>query len=183
MKNIQAFTLIELLVVVLIIGILSAVALPQYQKAVWKSRATQLLTTTRSLANAQEAHYMASGEYATSFGELDIDFSSLQPRATSVVGATVQSADAVRGDSFSEIVINISGGQSFVLSVSDFTTGPYKGAGFLFVHHDTDKYLDKKIYCFERTDWITSEGTFCTKLFNATNKVATKWSVRIYEMP
>ena len=51
------FTLIELLVVILIIGILTAVALPKYQSAVDKSRYATLMPTAKTIANSQETFY------------------------------------------------------------------------------------------------------------------------------
>ncbi len=67
------FTLIELLVVVLIIGILAAVAVPQYQKAVLKSRFSTIKNLVKSLADAEEVYYLANGSYTPDISKLDID--------------------------------------------------------------------------------------------------------------
>ena len=60
MKN-QAFTLIEILVAVLIIGILAAIAVPQYKKAVEKSRLSEALSIIQSLDKAIQVYILENG--------------------------------------------------------------------------------------------------------------------------
>ena len=71
-SRLDGFTLIELLVVVLIIGILAAMALPQYFKAVERSRMTEAVTLMDSIAKSQRRKFMQTNRYANEFEGLDV---------------------------------------------------------------------------------------------------------------
>ncbi len=73
MQRPTGFTLIELLVVVLIIGILAAIALPQYEVAVEKARLSKLMPMVKALKDSAELYYLANGEYADDASTLAID--------------------------------------------------------------------------------------------------------------
>ncbi|MDR0645489.1 MAG: prepilin-type N-terminal cleavage/methylation domain-containing protein [Elusimicrobiota bacterium] len=73
-RNKKAFTLIEMLIGVLIIGILAAIAWPQYQTAVLKTRFATLMNNAHAIKNATEMYYLNNGYYPNdSVMELDID--------------------------------------------------------------------------------------------------------------
>ena len=79
MQNKGGFTLLEVLVVVLIIGILTSIALPQYTKSVEKARAAQALQAVAQLRDAQIIFRDTYGRWATleDLDLLDLSFPSV----------------------------------------------------------------------------------------------------------
>ena len=79
------FTLIEVLVVVIIVAVLAAVAVPQYQKAVLKSRFSTLLPIAKSVWQGNELYYLENGKYAANVDELDVS-APANPKVQATLG-------------------------------------------------------------------------------------------------
>ncbi len=84
-KN-AGFTLIELLVVVLIIGILSAIALPQYRTTVLKARFKQMTAVAIPVHEALKLAHLEKGEWPVSFDELAVSLPAPLKKESSAGG-------------------------------------------------------------------------------------------------
>ena len=159
----HGFTLIELLIVVLIIGILAAVALPQYQKAVERSKAMQAITLLKSVYDAQQVYYLEHGTFATKFADLNINM----PWFTKQRPWSGNAYDYLANEEWTvELAGNYWGDRMLYVGRN---SGPYAGSGFLRNLTGTDT---KNTYCVERHSngivYNTANGSYCERFFNCT---------------
>ncbi len=113
-QNNVGFTLIELLVVVLIIGILAAVALPQYTKAVERSRTSEAVQRLGDMATAQQIIYMQNGTFASSYDDVH-DLGDVTIPASNNTGSYT-------------VAVNNNTDNSETTMVAERTSGQYKGS-------------------------------------------------------
>ncbi len=163
MKNVnkKGFTLIELLVVVLIIGILAAVALPQYFKAVEKSRATEALSIMGSISAAMERGRLVSSanKYPASLAELDIEFSNVDGSAATGTEITTNNF---------KITIAGGGSPSGAKDTTNVVTASRTGSSGYTL---TRNYYTGQIVCSEgKGDGGTSVSGICASLGLPTGK-------------
>ncbi|WP_428080649.1 type IV pilin protein [Candidatus Avelusimicrobium alvi] len=165
-KN-AGFTLIELLVVVLIIGILSAVALPQYEAAVMKSRVGAVMSNTKTFKNAVELYYLENGSYPDDSIE-DVDFRidgcTLGPAGQLYCGKTMYDYNGRSTDGLNRVW--------GYLNQDGSTTAPRIGFGFTLDKSATPG----KVYCTV-TDAADTVAVKTCKTMAKTAVNATLWEI------
>ncbi len=184
LKNYKGFTLIELLVVVLIIGILAAIALPQYRKAIEKSKASQGLIILKAVDQAFRDFYLVNGKYPTSFDELEISLPSNFDINENFIpnNQTYGKSNQDWNISFEKTVYK----EIFMVRKS----GKFQGAGFyIYYNNQYGAVPSNKILCLERkagaiykfnSDLLA--GEFCEKVMGAKKLLIESYYARVYGM-
>ena len=156
----RGFTLIELLVVVLIIGILAAIALPQYQKAKEKSLAINTLNQVfKPLIQAIDVYYLTNGTYPTSFDALDVKI----PWTGKTKASGYAAPDWRSNDDWSVQIFDYSG-YGYGIHMTRLR-GPYKNKAFWynFYRVNPTDYPQRQIFC--ATSLAGSDrSAYCTKV-------------------
>ena len=142
MNKRKGFTLLELVIVVLVIALLAAVAVPQYKRAVAKSRYKSMFALAKAVYLGQENFYLAQGRYAQDLSNLDISI----PSATDILMG-------LHSDDFSTYVL----------------TKHKKLNNTLVIYNQHSAHYPNHVYCEAQANdslamWVCEEGLGGTRV-------------------
>lgn len=127
-KKDEGFTLIELLVVIIIIGILSAIALPSFLNQASRARETEGQTNLGAINRGQQAYLLEFGSLAADTDKRDIDDDGTDEEGLCVldVGVGDCTANAVQSDFYGyslDALGTTAGGDKMSQALADPTLG------------------------------------------------------------
>lgn len=162
----RGFTLIEVLIVVLIVAILSAIAVPKYQRVLEKNQAALAITLLQEVYRAEQFYYLNHGTYTKDWDALDIHIPGVA--STKKWWEHGESARSVLNGEWVLEWMSWKGDRIVLGRIK----GPHAGGAFVIqLEPQKDVPLSVgQIYCAQKLGWGTTykNSGYCDKIFKGT---------------
>lgn len=172
------FTLIELLVVVLIVGILAAIAVPKYQKAVRRSKAAEYAVWVKRIVEAEQEYFMANGRYTGNIEKLGLEYEQKWPNMNITDNSSKSSDVGFYMWDYEGYIFRVHVGEPIKKYGGD-----YGGYGAWLQSKGTVR--NETLLCSEYACHGVPAGSFCKDVMGATGEpiVNGDYCFRFYKLP
>lgn len=165
----KGFTLMEILIVILIMGILVAIAVPKYERILYKVRLHRGVSLVESLYQAQQAYFLANGKYAEDIDQLDISL----PLNSSCVKTQNKSLSRYKCDFGT---IGIMDGKSNIEYQAKPSYNAYVHTYKKYKHPTIGNMLPGERFCFASTRETHPSQQSCLEMGGGKIKADSNWT-------